>query len=143
MSPVMRPCAWRDPATRRGCTSLVEARKGGPSYCPEHQPQRQVGPSSRVVSTVRWKRLRERVIDRHERSNGTWVCGICDGTITDRKDIEVDHIVAVSMGGAAYDEANLRVTHKRCNRRLGGQVVKRRREQAYARMRELRERRDR
>jgi 5-methylcytosine-specific restriction endonuclease McrA len=45
------------------------------------------------------------------------MCALCLEQIADDHDVEVDHIERVSAGGAPYDPANLRLTHKRCNRR--------------------------
>jgi 5-methylcytosine-specific restriction endonuclease McrA len=48
-----------------------------------------------------------------------WVCRIraegCTLTAT-----EVDHVVAVSLGGGVYDPENLRASCATCNRRRGG-----------------------
>lgn len=60
-------------------------------------------------------------------------CGICgdhvDQTLhyNDRMARSVDHIVPVSLGGAVWDRANVRLAHRSCNSRAGnalqGQVV--------------------
>jgi hypothetical protein len=34
-------------------------------------------------------------------------------------DIELDHIVAIALGGPAYARSNVTLTHKACNRRKG------------------------
>lgn len=120
MSP-LRPCIERDPVTRKGCPRY--ALPGG-SRCreceAEHERNRGRSPSSRITWTAQWKRVRARVVDARRLREGTWTCEICGQRILSATDIDVDHIVPVSEGGAGYDEANLRLAHRRCNRRLGG-----------------------
>lgn len=119
MSAVKRPCIERD-ASGRACPRY--AVKG--SRCAEHEAERvrnrARSPSSTVAWTAKWKRVRAAIIRKRRRPDGTWRCEICNGTITSASEIDVDHVVPVSDDGEAYAESNLRVAHRRCNRRLGG-----------------------
>lgn len=44
----------------------------------------------------------------------SWICGICGKKIKSFKDLEIDHIQPVSLGGRD-DPSNLRATHWWCN----------------------------
>jgi 5-methylcytosine-specific restriction endonuclease McrA len=126
------------PCLERGCVRYCEP---GKSRCVEHERERDRArertPSSTVTWTARWKRLRASVIRKHRRHDGTWLCGICCEPISTEAEIEVDHIEPVAYGGAAFDESNLRVAHRRCNRRAGAlaRVEARRRRLADGRVR--------
>ena len=69
-----------------------------------------------VYGTKEWKRERARVLKRDK------VCVRCgeDGTLIDPatgrvNELQVDHIVPLSVGGAPFDLRNLRVLCRRCN----------------------------
>jgi 5-methylcytosine-specific restriction endonuclease McrA len=70
--------------------------------------------SGRITQTARWRRLRRELIGAAPRP---LTCALCQRPIADEKDVEVDHVKPVSRGGAPYDPADLRLTHKSCNRR--------------------------
>ena len=86
----------------------------------EHERARERSPSSRVTWTAQWKRVRAQLIRQSQDEDGTWHCEVCGQPIVTAGEVEVDHIVPVSEGGEPYDPANLRLAHRRCNRRLGG-----------------------
>lgn len=44
----------------------------------------------------------------------SWICGICRKKIKSLKELEIDHIQPVSLGGED-DPSNLRATHWWCN----------------------------
>lgn len=120
MRGVLRPCLERD-QDGRACQRYAVPNA---SRCEIHQAERVKNrarsPSSTVTWTARWKRVRASVISKRRQADGTWLCEICGGTITEKAKIDVDHRVPVSEGGAAFEESNLRVSHARCNRREGG-----------------------
>jgi 5-methylcytosine-specific restriction endonuclease McrA len=128
MTAVKRPCL------ERGCPRCAEP---GRSRCAEHQSAKERArsrtPSSTVTWTAKWKRIRAQLIRMRRREDGTWLCEICDRPITTETEIEVDHVQPVAYGGATFDESNLRLAHRRCNRRAGGLA------QAEARKRKLAE----
>lgn len=119
MSPVNRPCIERDEDGRACPRYAVNGAR-----CAEHERERVRNrvrsPSSTIAWTARWKRVRASVIRKRQESDGTWQCEICNGTIASATEIDVDHIKPVAEGGEPYAESNLRVAHRRCNRRLGG-----------------------
>lgn len=78
-------------------TFLVEG-----SLCPERLPLP--------------RRLRSAVIAR----DGL-VCGLC-GAPVPYKDVHVDHVLPVSLGGA-HELSNLQVTHSKCNLRKGARLL--------------------
>lgn len=112
MRGVMRPCL------EHRCPRFAAT---GKSRCKQHQLEHDrthVGPSQQIVRTSRWKKLRARLIRERRRADKTWLCGICGRAITDVTQIEVDHIVLVSVDPSrAWDESNLRLAHRTCNRR--------------------------
>jgi 5-methylcytosine-specific restriction endonuclease McrA len=61
------------------------------------------------------RQLRAAIIDR----DGYW-CGLCGGAV-EPDDVDVDHVLPFSKGGAAIPE-NLRVTHSSCNRKRGNRL---------------------
>lgn len=86
MSPVMRPCL------SHGCPNLVEAKKGGPSYCPEHQRGQNRRHYERVSpgTTPAWartvKRIKRRAGNRCER------CGKPEQKMNGRSTHQVHHL---------------------------------------------------
>jgi 5-methylcytosine-specific restriction endonuclease McrA len=50
-------------------------------------------------------------------------CPLCGLTFTDANEVEVDHILSIAEGGAAYDRANLRLLCMPCNRGRGMALV--------------------
>jgi 5-methylcytosine-specific restriction endonuclease McrA len=74
--------------------------------------------SSRVDGSFRydgpWRKVRLAILERDG-----WECQLrlegCTGWAS-----EVDHVVAVSLGGGVYDPENLRAACATCNRRRGG-----------------------
>jgi 5-methylcytosine-specific restriction protein A len=67
-----------------------------------------------------WRRISARLIAAATH------CAICGGEFTSADPATVDHITPKARGGT-NDEQNLRVTHRSCNSRRGGQMAKRRR----------------
>jgi 5-methylcytosine-specific restriction endonuclease McrA len=55
----------------------------------------------------------------YERDNG--MCGIC-GQLVDYWDMDIDHIVPKSLGGADHWD-NLQITHPKCNRSKGNRFI--------------------
>jgi 5-methylcytosine-specific restriction endonuclease McrA len=84
----------------------------------EHERNRRT-PSQKVTETARWKKLRAKLIRTRP-----WVCAICGKPIRTAAEIEADHIEPVSEGGAPYDPANVRLSHRSCNRRRRASVVR-------------------
>jgi hypothetical protein len=84
----------------------------GGSRCGEHGATATL--SGRIRQTARWRPLRRELIDAAPRP---LACALCWKPSAGEKDIEVDHIDPVSLGGDPCDTANLRLSHKRCNRR--------------------------
>jgi 5-methylcytosine-specific restriction endonuclease McrA len=109
--PVRRPCL------ERGCREYADGSK---SRCPAHEAEyerKRKTPSQKIAQTSKWRTLRARLIRKRRRSDGTWMCALCNAPITDQRDIELDHIVPVSVDESrAFDESNLRVVHRTCNR---------------------------
>lgn len=71
-----------------------------------------------VRHTSQWRKARTRAFRRHD-----GICYLC-GTNVERGMIgdyspEVDHIIPVSRGGAPYEDENLAVVHRLCNRIKG------------------------
>lgn len=62
-----------------------------------------------IYNNIKWKSLSKRL--RIENSQ----CNECKHTFYDESQLDVDHIVPVSKGGAMYDERNLQVLCKRCH----------------------------
>jgi 5-methylcytosine-specific restriction endonuclease McrA len=60
--------------------------------------------------------LRDRVVARDGMR-----CGICGGAVAHRREIHIDHIVPVALGGT-NDLANLQVSHALCNMRKGARL---------------------
>lgn len=83
---------------------------------------------STVAGTVRWKRLTARVIHKRREDDGTWQCEVCNGTISYRSEIDIDLVKPVSQGGELCAESDLRVAHRRCNRRQRRQTEAARRQ---------------
>jgi hypothetical protein len=65
--------------------------------------------SRETYADPRWQTVRRAVLERD-----LWRCQIQRAKCT-TKATEVDHIVAVSQGGAKFDPANLRAACKSCN----------------------------
>lgn len=81
--------------------------------CPEHRRAQPRSPTSAVVNTSRWRRLRRRVLERDR-----YRCRTCGAPAT-----QVDHVVPVALGGDAYDERNLAASCVRCNASAGGRLA--------------------
>lgn len=87
----------------------------------ERNPQRaqQLG---QQAASARRARVREAFVEHvdprvlYQRDEG--ICGICDGPVSDRFD--VDHIVPLVAGGE-HSYANTRIAHPSCNRAKGRQ----------------------
>lgn len=56
---------------------------------------------------------RQRIIDRDG-----MVCRLCRRAIRRKRDLHIDHIVPVALGGASTPD-NLQVSHAKCNQRKG------------------------
>ena len=98
------------PCPAPGCPALV-AGGGG---CERHRYRRlprAERPQARFYSTAAWRRLRQHVLAAHP------LCGDCATAGRTTAATEVDHVVPISRGGAALDEANCRSLCKRCHSR--------------------------
>lgn len=92
---VLRPClTCGEPVDGTRCTTCARAR--------ERERVR------RGQRSYRWRKLSERVRRRSP------FCERCGSTVA----LTVDHRVPLSMGGAEYDEANLRVLCRPCHGRV-------------------------
>ena len=65
---------------------------------------------SRIYHTTRWRLTRRRILERD--NHRCYWCGNHSAT-------QVDHLKALSMGGAAYDPANLVASCQPCNAKRG------------------------
>jgi 5-methylcytosine-specific restriction enzyme A len=102
------PCRPKQPCRHPSCPELVEA-----GFCDTHkavQPQR--GTSSERGYDYRWQKVRLLVLRRDK-----YLCQHClrQGVITVATD--VDHIIALSRGGARLDPANLQSLCRTCHNR--------------------------
>lgn len=71
-------------------------------------------PERRFRNTAEWKAFSRRIIERDGR------CMVCGQQPGDRSNpLTAGHLVAVSRGGAIYDEANARAECQKCNSRRG------------------------
>lgn len=75
----------------------------------------------RVYETRAWRAVRSHVLARDMHR-----CQIL-GPRCSLVATEVDHIIPLADGGAAYDPKNLRAACKRCNGRLAAEMTQRRR----------------
>jgi 5-methylcytosine-specific restriction enzyme A len=104
----------RKPCLKMGCG---RASIRGGSYCPEHRPKawrRRNPPPFSPYATPIWKTLRS---ETKARANG--LCEICGAPGT-----EVDHRVALALGGRFEDPNNLQLLCRRCHARKTGQDAK-------------------
>ena len=80
-------------------------------------------PDGSVMEDVVWQQVRKRVI-----SSKDHVCALCGNPIDMEAPAyspmacEVDHIIPISRGGAAYDIDNLQLVHARCNRQKSNRL---------------------
>lgn len=86
----------------------------------EYRKRRNTDPPGRPSASQRgygaeWRRLSDRLIATATE------CAICGGEFTEADPATVDHITPKARGGT-NDESNLRVTHRSCNSRRGGQM---------------------
>lgn len=89
------------------CGNPVDDRRA--AYCSAKCRQVAYG----AIGEYNWSSIRKRVLRRYGRS-----CVAC-GASAEEADIEVDHIVPLSRGGAAHDERNLQPLCKSCHREKG------------------------
>ena len=75
----------------------------------------------RIYSTTTWRNARTLVLRRD-----SYLCHWCGGPAS-----EVDHLVSLSEGGAAYSPSNLVASCKRCNASRGFHVAKARRNRLF------------
>lgn len=74
-------------------------------------------PDGSVMDDKVWQEVRKRAIASKDP-----ICALCGNPIDMEApaktpmSCEVDHIIPVSRGGAAYDIDNLQLTHMKCNR---------------------------
>lgn len=87
----------------RPCITCGEAVDG--TRCPTCSRAKERERVRRGQRSHQWRLLSQRVRRRSP------FCERCGSTVT----LTVDHIKPVSMGGAEYDEANLRVLCKQCH----------------------------
>lgn len=89
-----------------GCPN--DSMSSAHSYCGEHL-RRDRSPSSAITGTARWRRVRARVLARDNH-----ICQHCGGPAT-----VVDHVIPISRGGDAFDEANAVASCVSCNSSKG------------------------
>ena len=101
--------AWTlpTPCTQPGCSELV--RGGG--RCHRHAEPRPEAPGGRVYDLARWDKIRIQVI-REER-----FCRACLKKGIEELGREVDHIIPVERGGAAFARQNLQLLCHTCHSR--------------------------
>lgn len=89
---------------------------------------------SSVRDTYRWQQLRAQVIRRAKVAGSP--CGLChypiafDAPARSPYSPSVDHVVPLSLGGAAFELDNLRCVHSSCNASAGARLPRRRRASA-------------
>ena len=110
-----RICAGRDGDGRR-CANPTQGR-----YCPEHADAfgAMFGPRTAhhgVYASRRWRRLRREVIDAWVRAHG-WTCPGWRRAAHPASRLQVDHVIALVAGGAAFERGNLRPLCPGCNAR--------------------------
>lgn len=64
-------------------------------------------------STSEWQRFRARIIERDR------VCQVCGEGPRIGDPLTAGHIIAVSRGGARFDDRNARAEHRSCNSARG------------------------
>jgi len=78
----------------------------------------------RFYASPEWRITREKFLRTRRKSNGYYVCDICQGTIWQDRDVTVDHFKPRSkFPDLALDITNLRVAHRRCNSSKGDIIV--------------------
>lgn len=77
--------------------------------------------SHRAIHTNRWRKLRAAIVASALANNSP--CGLCGVPLGYGDRIDVDHRVPLSVAPhLAFDPANLRPTHSRCNRSAGASM---------------------
>lgn len=124
-----RPCRQADPSRVtwvpewRTCWCGTEFKQTSATqkYCmTSHSPSwsRNKTPRERAGrSGHRWRKLREQVLAEETHC---WLCHewVDQSALYGQPGApEVDHVVAIRDGGDPWDRANLRLTHRACNRR--------------------------
>lgn len=80
-------------------------------------------PDGSVMDDKVWQEVRKRAIASKDP-----ICALCGNPIDMEApaktpmSCEVDHIIPVSRGGAAYDIDNLQLTHMKCNRQKSNHI---------------------
>jgi 5-methylcytosine-specific restriction protein A len=75
-----------------------------------------------IYATPEWRTVRRYILDRDAQ-----LCQIA-GPLCTTVATEVDHVVELAAGGAAFDPANLRAACKSCNSSRGASFGNRKRE---------------
>jgi len=100
---MQRPCLWRDPVTKVGCSHLISSG----SYCAEHKP------AGHRPDTTQWRRLRRRALQRDR-----YRCVRCGRRRPTR--LEVHHVNGVTTDDRLENLETLCETcHRAADRALG------------------------
>ncbi len=98
----------------KACVSCLRPTRIG-TRCRSCAPEYERNRHNAQYDSPAWRRLRARTLARHVRSVG-WQCpGIGDREAHESRDLSVDHIHALALGGSLLDPANLRVLCRSCN----------------------------
>lgn len=121
----MRPCLVH------GCRNLVEAKKGGPSYCPTHQREQnrkhyeQTSPGTTHEWAKTVARIKRRARGRCER------CGKPEQKVNGRSTHQVHHLDGGGIRSKTTDDRLLYVCHD-CHQELHRQMRERARQSRAA-----------
>lgn len=103
------------------CPIFTRARSG---RCDLHAKSESERQHNALYDTPVWSKTRRSMIEAHLARHGWWCPGVPEKGIEphtippqDRKrnPLTLDHILALALGGAPTDRANLQVLCKRCN----------------------------
>jgi 5-methylcytosine-specific restriction endonuclease McrA len=105
-----------------GICTVCGIRTSGGTRCLRHP--RGSGKGNPVHADPRWARLSKRLIARHVGQFG-WACpgDGPDHPAHPTRDLTLDHVIPLRLGGAPLDEANLRVLCRSQNSAKGATVA--------------------
>lgn len=75
-----------------------------------------------VIRTLHYQRERNGITNDALYVRDRGICHICDGGV-ERSEVEADHIVPISRGGAVGDASNIGLAHRSCNRRKSAMMI--------------------
>lgn len=110
---------WADPDTARkkGVVLAKRFRTNNPqafkAIAFRHRTKRRAQRLGSEVAPIDYYRIRRR--DR-------MICHICGKKVESKSDLEFDHVIPLAKGGP-HIEANIAVSHRRCNRRKSAKVL--------------------